>query len=339
MSTRFATHQWRTHRRAVRAVTSLFVLGALLLPAVPSVSAATTCERTFTGDATGARDVTASLTAFLDKHGGKRLCLKSYGKYRVDGTVRVRNEYGLRLDGRNATLRPRINLSSSAQRQQLRIESSRNVIIRNLSIRGLNPDHRRWNAGRQHEHGIAIYGGDLIKLQNVVIRDTYGDGVYVGYVSGRIEPSSRITLGRLNIARAGRNGVAIVGGHYLVVTDSVIAYTGLHAVDLEPDLTDADIHHVTIQRTSLGSYGQAGIYTGYAIAVDGWAGEMSDIRILDNSAYRFNATVLNNHGGTNRNIVFTGNRSSTWGRAYLENIQGLTFSGNVNIKAVKDNVN
>ena len=110
----------RHARRApVRVVTALFVLGALLLPAVPSVSAATTCERTFTGDATGSRDVTASLTAFLDKHGGKRLCLKSYGKYRVDGTVRISNEYGLRLDGRNATLRPRINLSSSAHRQQL----------------------------------------------------------------------------------------------------------------------------------------------------------------------------------------------------------------------------
>ena len=99
----------------------------------------------------------------------------------------------------------------------------------------LNPDHRRWNAGRQHEHGMGIYGGDNITLYRITVRDTYGDGIYVGYIPGRIAPSSRITMGRLNITRVGRNGVGIVGGHYLKVSDSVISGAGLHAVDLEPD--------------------------------------------------------------------------------------------------------
>jgi hypothetical protein len=325
--------------RPIRALTFLALLALLALAAPSATFGATTCERTFTGDATGSRDVTASLTAFLDKHGGKRLCLKSYGKYRVDGTVRITNEYGLRLNGRSAILRPAVSAASSAQRQQLRIQSGRNIIISNLTIRGINPNFRRWSDARQHEHGIAIYGGASIKLINIIVRDTYGDGIYVGYDPGRIPPATGITMGPVDIARVGRNGVAIVGGSYLVVTDAKIAYTGLHSVDLEPDLAEANIHHVTVKRSSLRSFGQAGIWTGYAFAAVGTAGQMRSISVVGNRAERFQALVANFAGDTHEAIAFTNNRSTLSSRARFENVQGLTFSGNVNISIQRVNVN
>lgn len=324
--------------RPMRALTVAVLLGLLALAAPSSTLAATTCERTFTGDATGSRDVTASLTAFLDKHGGKRLCLKSYGKYRVDGTVRVTNEYGLRLDGRSAVLRPAVSAASSAQRQQLRIESGRNIIISNLTIRGINTNFRRWSDARQHEHGIGIYGGASIKLVNIVVRDTYGDGIYVGYIPGRIAPAYGITIGPVDIARVGRNGVAIVGGSYLVVTDATIAYTGLHSVDLEPDLVEANIHHVTVKRSDLRSYGQAGVWTGYAFAATSKAGRMRSITVVGNRGYKFQALIASESGLSDQSIVFRDNRSTVSATAFLENIDGLTFSGNVNISPRRANV-
>lgn len=338
MSTQFTTLHRHARRSAVRAITGLVVLGALLIPAVPSVSAATSCEQIFTGDATGKRDVTASLTRFLDQHGGKRLCLKPYGKYRVDGTVTIVNEYGLRLDGRHAILRPASSAPSTAHRQQVQLESSRNVIIMNLNIRGTNPDHRRYSSAREHEHGIGIYGGDNMKLINIYVRDTYGDGIYLGYVSGQIAPPTRITLDRVNIARAGRNGIGIVGGSYLLVTSAVISGTGLHSIDLEPDTVDAQIHHVTIRRSSLRGYGHSNTYTSWAVAANGNAGSMRSLTVVGNYADRFMATIQNSSGSMHQDIVFQSNRSGSSGRAYFTNVDGLTFSGNSNIAARTSNV-
>lgn len=322
----------------LRVITFVFVIAAMVITAAPSASAATTCERVFTGNATGARDVTASLTAFLDKHGGKHLCLKPDGLYRVDGTVRIVNEYGLRLNGRNATLRGRSYAPESAHRSQLRIESGQNMIIRNLNIRGNNPDYARWNGGREHEHGVAIFGGRAIKLINIRVRDTYGDGIYVGYVSGRIAPANTVTLDRVSIARTGRSGVAIVGGNYLRITRAVISDTGLHSVNLEPDATDAAIHHVTVEESSLQRYGRSDKWNGYAFNAYSWVGSMSDIRVAANRAYRFASSFQGQASDIYRSVIFTGNVSSVAATATFANVVGLTFSGNVRITAHRENV-
>ncbi len=154
MPARFSSRLQHLRRTAGRGLIAGIAVGALLLPAAPSVAAAPICERTFGGDATGSRDVTSSLASFLNKHDGKRLCLRKNGTYRVDGTVRVHNVRGLRLNGRNAILRPVASSSASAQRQQLRIEASRDVVVRNLRVRGANSNHTSYVENRQHEHGV-----------------------------------------------------------------------------------------------------------------------------------------------------------------------------------------
>ena len=339
MSTRFSTVRRHVRRPVLRAIAGVGLLGLLLLPAVPSVAAATTCQLTFSGNATGSRDVTASLTRFLDNHRGRRLCLKTNGTYRIDGIVRVTNEVGLHLNGRNATLKAGPSVSASANRRQLYIQSSRNVVILNLKIRGNNPAYTRWNASRQHEPGIWIDGGSNIRLDHVTVRDTYGDGIYIGFKDGRLAPPTGVTLYHVNIARVGRNGVAIVAGNGILITSSVITDVGLIGIDLEPDQSDAVISRVTVQRTSVRRYGRSGADTGYAFAANGKAGSISSIRVAGNTADRFTTTVQNRYGGTHRSIVFTGNRSTYQANAYFTNISGLTFTGNVHIRAYRSNVN
>jgi hypothetical protein len=338
MTTPFPTVVRHARRVSVRAITSAIVLGAMLIPAAPWASAATTCQVTFSGNATGSSDVTSSLTAFIHNHGGRQLCLKANGIYRVDGIVRITSESGLRLDGQNATLRAGPSASWS-NRRQLNIESGRNIVIQNLVIRGNNPNHTRWNATRQHEPGIWIDGGHGISFYNVVIRDTYGDGIYVGYKDGRLAPPTAITFTKVNIARVGRSGIAIVAGSHILITNSLISDASLHAIDLEPDFASADIHNVTVRWSLLRRYGQSGADTGYAFAANGKAGSMSYISVTGNSADRFTTTVQNHNGGTHRNIVFTGNRSTLQANAYFTNVTGLSYFGNVNIAARRSNVN
>ncbi len=324
---------------AVRALTVVTLLGALLLPVVPPVAAATSCQVTFTGNATGSRDVTASLTRFLYNDRGRRLCLKPYGIYRVDGIVRITNQVGLHLNGRNATLKAGPNISPTANRRQLYIQNSRGIVILNLRIRGRNPDYTRWNSSRQHESGIHIDGGSSIRLDRVSVRDTYGDGIYIGFKDGRLAPATGVILYKVSIARAGRNGVAIVAANGLLITSSVITDTSLQGIDLEPDLSNAVISRVTVQRSSVRRFGRSGAYTGWAFASNGKAGTVSDIKVSGNTGDRFSATVQNQYGGTHRNITFTGNSSTYRAHAYFTNVTGLTFSGNVNITAHRSNVN
>ncbi len=218
MPARFSSRLQHLRRTAGRSLIAGIAVGALLLPAAPSVAAAPICERTFGGDATGSRDVTSSLASFLRNHDGKRLCLRKNGTYRVDGTVRVANVNGLRLNGRNALLRPVSSSSASAQRQQLKIEAGRNVVIRNIRIRGANSNHTSYVENRQHEHGIALYGGYDIKVIDVTVTDTYGDGIYVSYIPGKISPPSTVKVKRATVSRVGRNGIAVVGGRWIVIT-------------------------------------------------------------------------------------------------------------------------
>lgn len=315
--------------------TMAVVLIGLAAPA--ETHAATACV-TFKGDATGSRDVTSSLTSFIRAHNGKVICLKARGHYRVDGIVRLTSLYGVRLDGRGATLKPTSTSAAGTNRRQLYILSSGNLIIKNLHIAGLNPNVAQWHADREQEPGIWIDGGANIKIQNVTIRNTYGDGIKLGFRNGVVAPPSKITLDRVTIRGVGRNGIAIVSGHNILITRTTISDTGLHGIDLEPDLAGADIHHVTVQSSTIKRIGRAGVDTSYSFAANGNAGSMHDISVLNNTGDRFQTTVQAKPGQTHRTIVFRGNRSITVAQAYFGNIVGLSSSGNNNISVHTSNV-
>lgn len=147
MTTPVPTVLRHARRASNRAITSAIVLGALPIPATPSAPAVTICQVTFSGNATGSRDVTASLTSFIDNHPGRRLC----------------------LNGQVVMLRAGPSQSPLAHRRQPYIVSGQNTIIRNLIIRGNDPDHTRWNVSRQHESTISINGGHSITFKYVNI--------------------------------------------------------------------------------------------------------------------------------------------------------------------------
>ncbi len=325
-------------RRSIRALGLALMAFALLLPAAPIVAAATGCQSVYTGNHKGGVDVTSSLNRWLDNHRGRQLCLKTDGLYRIDGTVRISNENGLKLDGRGATIRHIKFRTYTAKRRVMSIESSRNVTIKNLVVRGYNKDYKDYNVVRQHEHGIGITGGYNIKLYRVTTRDTYGDGVYIGWIPGSVSPAHDITLQRVNLGRAGRSGVGIVGGHNILITDSTINATGIHGVNLENDLAAGNIHDVRVVRTRLDGFGRSPEWLGYGFIAYGWEGDMYDISVIDSRSTRWRTLVGNEVGSTYRNVTFRGNRSTYTGRAIFEHVDNLTWSGNSGIRITKVDV-
>jgi hypothetical protein len=298
----------------------------------PALTASTTtCYATFSGDATGARDVTSSLTAFLKRYNGRSVCLKYHGVYRVDGIVRLDTLSGLRLDGRGSTLKQVATSTAGSNRRIFYILRGSNLVIGNMILRGKNPDFTRWVSGRQNEHGIWIDGGTSIRIHHVTIRDMYGDGIDINFKDGAVAPPAGITIDHDNIARVGRNGIGITAGHSINITYTSIADTGLHGVDFEPDYLAAKIYAITLQHSKILRVGRGHIDTSYAFAANGKIGNISGIRVLYNTGDHFNVTIQAKPGYIHRNVVFTGNRSSYSANAYFTRIIGLTFSSNYHI--------
>lgn len=322
----------------VTVFSATLVATALGLGGASSMQAATTCERTFLGDATGSRDVTASLTSFIRGHGNKRLCLKSDGVYRVDGIVRIEDVSGLRLNGRGATLKQVSTTTAGTNRRHLYLLRSTNIYIHDLRLHGRNQDATTWIAAREHEPGIWIDGGSRITIRNVAIRGTYGDGVLFGFKGGDLQPPTNIKLDRLNIARAGRSGISITAGNYIEISNTIVTDTALHGINLEPDYAAADIHHVTVRNSTINRVQRAGFQHGYAFAANGKVGDMTDLVVRDSQGSRFEATVFAKPGYTHRNITFVRNRSGAPTTARFGNIVGLSFDDNVNIKLSRTNV-
>jgi hypothetical protein len=305
----------------------------------PALTASTTtCYATFSGDATGARDVTSSLTAFLKRYNGRSVCLKYKGVYRVDGIVRLDTLSGLRLDGRGSTLKQVATTTAGSNRRVFYILKGSNLVIGNMILRGKNPDFTRWVSDRQNEHGIWIDGGTSIRIHHVTIRDMYGDGIHINFKDGAVAPPAGITIDHDNIARVGRNGIGITAGHSINITYTSIADTGLHGVDFEPDYLAAKIYSITLQHSKILRVGRGHIDTSYAFAANGKIGNISGIRVLYNTGDRFNATIQAKPGYIHRNVVFTGNRSTYAANAYFTRIIGLTYSSNYHITRHLSNV-
>lgn len=313
---------------------------SVMLPqAEPAVTtAAVSCYATFTGDASGRRDVTSALTAFLRRYNGRSVCLKYHGVYRIDGIVRLDSLSGLKLNGRGSTLKQVATSAAGSNRRAFYILKSRNVSIGNMTILGRNPNVASWVSSRQNEPGIWIDGGSGIRIHHVAIKNMYGDGIYIGFKDGGVTAASGVTLDHVTIYRVGRNGIGIVAGNNIVMRYVKIVDTGLHGIDLEPDYASANIHHVTVQYSSIARVGRGNIDSSYSFAANGKAGNMSYIKVLSNVGDRFKSTIQAKSGYTHRYITFSGNRSTYASNAYFSNIVGLSFSGNTRITQHRSNV-
>ena len=135
------------------------------------------CTRKATADKTGGSDVTDELQRFIDNSpSGSVICLASGGKYKVNGTLHLNGRRGLTIDGLDATI---FQTSRSTTRIWLLDGDTRNIKLRNMTIKGANPNPGFWVGAYEHNHGIEIQGALDVDLSHLRIVNVGGDGLYL----------------------------------------------------------------------------------------------------------------------------------------------------------------
>lgn len=298
------------------AIDGFVVLNDPSSPKPPS----TTYAAVFGGDATGETDVTAALKAFLQAHDGQRVALVPNGTYKVTSVAFHAND--LTLDFRGA----RIVGSRAGAAGILRLATGKNVVLNDPTVVGTGYE---WDDDLQAEHGIWIDGGSNIQINNAVISDTRGDGIYIGYRSGSNQPATDVVIRNPDIQRASRNGIAPVAGQVTIIGGH-INRVGLHGIDFEvnDDTGAASIVGVVtgVDIRNQGDLPEIDIGP-YAVAAGGYSSATKPSLVIENlTGDRLRMTIRNT-----ANVIVRNNVSDTDTTADFRGSGSITFTGNTRI--------
>lgn len=214
----------------------------------------------------GSVDVTAALQALIDSvpDGG---CIafptgtpSDPVRYRIDGGLRLVDGYGISIHGNGAELfsnikgelRPPANRSNRAF---LRVVRGGDIRINDLVFNGPN-QKGNYYAPYEEEAGIRLSGVDGATLQDLSVREVFGDAVSVYDYSNEGAapiPSRDVRVSHLVAERIGRQGVAVVAANGVTIEDGVFNDIARSVFDLEP-LPRRTVTGVRIQRNRVGAY-------------------------------------------------------------------------------------
>jgi hypothetical protein len=200
-----AERAWRTRMGGSGSHPTLPALGCVIVPAgVPK---------------DGSVNVTLLLQAVVDTvPDGRCLRLRSGGRYRHDGTLRLTWRNDLTIDGNGATLftnrpGPIDRVSGTSHRSHVVVLGGSNIVIEDLAIVGPNPIPRM-NTTYQSEHGFNVKGVTGLTIRDSSVKRVYADFVFVDDTSsppgsGNIVPTTGLLVTDSNFRTAGRQGFTI----------------------------------------------------------------------------------------------------------------------------------
>jgi hypothetical protein len=280
------------------------------------------CTRHVTVDRSGRTDVTAELQRQVNNtRNGGVLCFGRNGTYKVNGTLHIAGRRDLTLMGRGAT----IVQTNRSNRPIVQIDSGGTRIwLRNLGIRGANPNPGHWNPNYEHNHAVVVGGTTHVHLVNMRIRNVGGDGLYItaGRTGGGVRWAAAVRMHHSVIDGTGRSGVSIAdGGKAVSVDHNAFRRIAYYTFNIEPNGLSwngdpAGARNVKFVRNRLSTQpfgtGRNGQPDGYAFVVTGSSGggPADDILVRRNriAGKHFRVGVFDN-GGLRRNIRVVGNHS------------------------------
>jgi len=129
----------------------------------------------------------------------------------------------------------------------IKIYNASNVKIYNANIVGSRKEKKEqkgeWSAG------ICILNSSNVEINNFQIKDTWGDGIFVGSENGKV--STNIILKNGFIDHARRNGISITSANNLQITSVFISNTygtlPMAGIQIEPSLYDEEIKKVNLR--------------------------------------------------------------------------------------------
>ncbi len=201
--------------------------------------------------------------------------------YGQDGTITLADGEGLVIDGQGSEFRALT--PGGSHRANWRFMGGRNLIVRNMAVRGSNPQGS-YDHAVEWQHGYSVEGVQGMTLANVQVRETWGDGVNIwrgapSPACGDDASSARNVLitGAL-IERIGRQGVAVVDGEQVTLEDSTVGPVAWANVDIETDEGCEIARQITVARNSFGE-------NGWGVIVNGGFGadpQVGDVIVTDN---------------------------------------------------------
>src|ERR1700722_18523288 len=162
-------------------------------------------------DATGKADDTQALQQFIAKvPNGSVIQFQHNGRYRVEGTLFVRNRRNLTFDGEGSLMF--VTTRGAPDRAQWWIKDGSNIVFRDLAVRGDNPNggvaKAAYVAKLATQHGFRFEGVNGAEIDNVQVTDVYGDFVYVSRDKQKV-PSRNVWIHNSTFRRNGRQGIAV----------------------------------------------------------------------------------------------------------------------------------
>ena len=153
--------------------------------------------------------------------------------YRIDGTLGLRNRSGLDLNGNGATFLA--GTVGGPWRAHWRLTGGTGLKLRNMTIRGGHPAGGTHVYDKQWQHAIDLLGVTDVEVANVAASDVYGDCFTVSRNESDGAWSSGVHIRDSSCSRNGRQGVAVVAGHDIVLERNTLSEIALNAFDIEPD--------------------------------------------------------------------------------------------------------
>lgn len=218
-------------------------------------------------DATGKRDVTDALNAYLAGiPDGSVVTFPAGARYRAEGIVRLIGKTNLTIegngalifaktDGSGATPPPGLGSQWPRGRSHVEIEGGAGIVIRNLKVRGANPNagaaEGAYIAELEGQHGFDVRGVSGLLLDRVTVTDTYGDLIYIAGKGGVVSDNVIVTSSHLE--RSGRQGITMKGARNVQILGSYVGEVGRSVIDFEPaTLTGGGAHKVLIKGNTFG---------------------------------------------------------------------------------------
>lgn len=199
-------------------------------------------------------DVTRKLLAWIGSvPDGSTLVFGRKACYRIDGTLRIAGRTDLRFEGNRATFRA--VRRGGRTRHHWWIVGGSNITLRNMTIRGANPNagssNSCFDSSHEHQHGVALWGVQGALLESLRIFDVYGDSVYFGNTG--TEPNRNVTVRNGYFRRNGRQGFGIVHGENITIDRNDVADICMTVFDLEPE-PETHLRTVTITNNTVGEH-------------------------------------------------------------------------------------
>jgi hypothetical protein len=293
----------------------------------PAATVGTAIPSTIAGDCSV--DVTKQILSWIASVPNNSTLLFGAGAcYRVDGTLEIRDRVGLIFDGNGATIDGHY-VVGDGQRSHWRLVGGSNLVLRDIIIRGSNPNGGVLNKTLQWQHAVDLRGVAGAEIAGATLRDVYGDGIYVGQDWRNGARSSAVRAHNNTITRTGRNGVAVTAARDVIVEANSINQAGFDIFDVEPNSAAGQgAYNVTFRNNQVGKfYLYFFSITGYNVA--------DFITVSGNTLTGAPAAVFVNGFDTTifySNIVVMNNTSDTayWANPTMEftRVDRLTVTGN-----------